>query len=79
MSLCEAGEQFVTVTGVYKKSVGLMFLHENPAIRHLEEVVLAPAASDKTIKWSVRFLVEKGEERQRTTTHTEHPTTKTHK
>lgn len=64
MSLCEAGQQFVTVTGVYKKNVELMFLHTNPTIRCLEEVATAPDVCDKTIKWSVRYLVEKGDERQ---------------
>jgi hypothetical protein len=64
MSLSEAGEQSVTITGCYKKSVNLMFTHANPMIRHVDDVVLAPAASDKTIKWSVRHLVDKAEASQ---------------
>lgn len=64
MSLCEAGQQFVTVTGVYKKNVELMFMHGNSLIRYLEDVVTAPVACDKTIKWSMRYLVEKADEVQ---------------
>lgn len=64
MSLCEAGQQFVTVTGVYKKNVELMFMHGNPSIRFLEEVATAPDAADRTIRWSVTYLVEKVDENQ---------------
>lgn len=75
MSLCEAGQQSVTITGVYKRNVDLMFMHSNTTIQHLEDVVLAPALCDKTIKWSVRFLVDKGVERVPLQSHPEHPTT----
>ena len=78
MSLCEAGQQSVTVTGVYKKNVELMFMHANSAIRHLEEVVTAPAACDKAIKWSVRYLVEKSAETQPPNSHPQHPAPKKH-
>ena len=76
MSLCEAGQQLVMITGVYKKNVELMFMHGNSAIRYLEEVVTAPDASDKMIKWSVRYLVEKGDDRQTLRTDTEYMLTK---
>lgn len=61
MSLCEAGQQYVTVTKVHKKSVGLMFIHGNPSIRYLDEVVAAPVLCDRTVRWSVRYLVVKAE------------------
>lgn len=62
MSLCEAGQQNVTVTNVFKKSVELMFMHGNSRIRNLDEVVIAPDATDRTVRWSVRYLVHKVEE-----------------
>ena len=73
MTLCEAGQQSVTITGVYKKNVELMFLHANSAIRYLEQVVTAPAVGDKTIVWSVRYLVDKATEIQPPNSHPEHP------
>lgn len=73
--LCEQAQQSVTITGVYKKHVDLMSKHSNTTIQHLEDVVLAPALCDKTIKWSVRFLVDKGVERVPLQSHPEHPTT----
>lgn len=75
LSLCEAGQQSVTITGVYKKNVQLMFMHANTAIRHLEDVATASAACDKTIEWSVRYLVDKAAEMQPTHSHLEHPRT----
>lgn len=74
--LCEAGHQSVTVTGVYKKNVSLMFPHANSMIRHLEDVVLAGPLCGKEIKWSARFLVDKAAERMPLQPHPEHPTTK---
>lgn len=62
MSLCEAGQQNVTVTSVFKKSVELMFVHGNSGIRYLDEVAIAPDATDRTVRWSVRYLVHKVEE-----------------
>ena len=59
MSLCEAGQQYVTVTKVHKKSVELMFMHGNPDIRNLDDVLGAAAVCDRTVRWSVRYLVEK--------------------
>ena len=59
MSLCEAGQQSVMVTGVYKKNVELMFLHANTAVRYLEDVVTAQVACDKTIEWSALYVVDK--------------------
>ena len=64
MSLCEAGQQFVTVTKVHKKSVELMFTHTNPEIRYLEEVLAAPAACDRRVRWSIRYLVDKADTTQ---------------
>lgn len=61
MSLCEAGQQNVTVTNVFKKSVELMSTHPNSGIRYLDEVVIAPVAADRTVLWSVRYLVHKVE------------------
>lgn len=78
MALCEGGDQYVMVTGAYKKSVKVMFPHANTAIRHLEDAVLAPAVSDKTIKWSARYLVDKAAEIQTSNPHHERPTTSKH-
>ena len=78
MSLCEAGQQYVTVTEVHKKNVELMFMHGNSAIRYLDEVVNATAAVDKTIKWSVTYLVDKAEERERLNSHPDHLPSKKH-
>lgn len=78
MSLCEAGQQSVTVTGVYKKNVELMFMHANSAIRYLEEAVTATAACDKTIKWSVTYLVDKVADIQPLNSHVQHPTANKH-
>lgn len=75
-SLCDAGEQRVTVTGAYKKSVNLMFPPANTAIRFLDDVVTAPVLSEKTIKWSVRFLVDKATVTQPLTSHVDRPATK---
>ena len=75
MSLCEAGQQSVIITGVYKKNVELMFMHANSAICYLEEVVTAPAVCDNTIEWSVRYLVDKDAAIQPTNAHPEQPTT----
>ena len=61
MSLCEAGQQYVTVTKIHKKNVELMFMHTNPGIRYLEEVLAAPAMCDRTVRWSVRYLVDKAD------------------
>lgn len=76
MSLCEAGRQSVTVTGVYKKNVELMFVHANSSVRYLEEVVTATSASDKTIEWSARYLVEKAADSQPSTYHPAQTATK---
>jgi hypothetical protein len=59
MSLCEGGQQYVTVTKVHKKSEELMLPHRNPDIRNLDEVLAAPAACDKTVRWILRYLVDK--------------------
>lgn len=59
MTLSEAGEQYVTITKVHRRSAVLMFLHANPEFRNLDDVVDAPAVCDKTVKWSVRYLVDK--------------------
>lgn len=59
MSLCEAGQQYVAITRVHKKNVELMFGHRNPAIRTLDEAVTAPTVCDRTVRWSVRWLVDK--------------------
>ena len=59
MSLCEAGQQYVTVTKVHKKSVELMFMHGNTDIRNLDDVLASPAMIDRTVRWSARYLVEK--------------------
>lgn len=61
MSLCEAGQQNVTVTNVFKKSVELMSTHPTSGVRYLDEVVTAPVAADRTVLWSVRYLVHKVE------------------
>lgn len=58
-TLCKGGHQFVTVTRVHKKNVELMFKHGNPAISNLDEAVTAPDVCDRTVMWSVRFLVDK--------------------
>ena len=63
-SLCEAGQQYVTVTRVHKKNVQLMFGHECSWIRNLDEVVTAPDEHDRTVRWSVRYLVDKAAETQ---------------
>ena len=55
----DEGQQAVKVTKVYKKSVELMFPAENAHVRYLEEAVAPPAASDTTVMWSIRYLVEK--------------------
>ena len=62
--LCEVGQQYVTVTMVHKKNVELMFEHDNSKIHNLDEVVASPAAFDRTVLWSVRYLVDKAEETQ---------------
>lgn len=62
MSLCENGLQKVKVTAVFKKNVQLMFTDDNPTLQFLDQVVTPPAPSNTTIKWSVRYLVEKVEE-----------------
>lgn len=59
MTLCEAGQQYVSVTKVHKKSVELMFMHANPYIRNLDEVIVAPVLCDRTVRWSARYLVDK--------------------
>jgi hypothetical protein len=76
MSLCEGGQQSVTITGCYKRNVLLMFLHANPAIRLLEDVVTASAASDKSIRWSPRYLVDKAAGRQPLHSQPAQPTSK---
>lgn len=78
MSLCEAGQQYVTVTEVHKKNVDLMFMHGNSAIRNLDEAVTARNACDKAIRWSVTYLVDKAEERARSSSHPEYPPSKKH-
>lgn len=59
MSLCEAGQQYVTITRVHKKNVELMFMHGSPEIRNLDDVLVAPALCDRMVRWSVRYLVDK--------------------
>lgn len=61
MSLCEAGQQYVTVTKIHKKSVDLMFMHANSQIRCLDEVIAASDVCDRTVMWSVRYLVDKAD------------------
>ena len=78
MSLCEAGQQYVTVTEVHKKNVELMFVHGNSAIRNLDDVATASAACDKIIRWSATYLVDKAEERERLNSHPEYPQSKKH-
>ena len=62
MTLCEDGLQQVKVTKIYKKNVKLMYTEDNPTLQYLDEVVTPPAPSNTTVKWSVRYLVEKGED-----------------
>lgn len=62
MSLCEGGLQYVKVTRVYKKNVELMFVDEKSSHQYLDDVVTPPAPTDTTVKWSVRYLVEKEKE-----------------
>ena len=45
-----------------QQNVELMFTKENPTFQYLDQVVTPPAPSNTTIKWSVRYLVEKVEE-----------------
>jgi hypothetical protein len=78
LSLSEAGQQSVMVTGAYKKSVPLMSVHANPKIRHLDEVVTATAACDNTITWQARYLVDKAAEQLTVKSLPPHPTNKTH-
>jgi hypothetical protein len=78
LSLSEAGDQTVTVTGCYKKNIMLMCEHANTAIRYLEDVVTATAACDKTVKWNVRYVVEKAAELQPANLHLEQSSTKQH-
>ena len=63
-TLCEEGQQYVTVTRVFKKNVGLMSEHGSSWIRNLDEAVTAPDAFDRMVRWSVRFLVDKAGETQ---------------
>ena len=76
--LCEGDQQSVTITGCYKKNVLLMFLHANPTIRLLEDVVTAPAGCDKSIMWSPRYLVDKAAGRQPLRLQPAQPTAKKH-
>ena len=62
MTLCEDGLQKVKVTKIYKKNVLLMFTEDNPTLQYLDQVVTPPAPHNTTVKWSVRFLVEKDQE-----------------
>lgn len=62
MTLCEGGLQSVKVTKVYKKHVLLMFTEDNPTLQYLDQAVTPPAPNDTTVKWSVRYLVEKEED-----------------
>ena len=71
-ALCESGQQFVTVTGVYKKNVELMFMHGNPSIRYLEDVATASDACDRTIRWSLTYLVDKADDIQTLHSQPEH-------
>lgn len=59
LSLCEAGQQYVTLTKVRRKGGELMFDHANPYIRNLDEALAAPVLCDRTVRWSTRYLVEK--------------------
>lgn len=61
-ALCDDGQQAVKVTKVYKKNVELMFPTENAHLRYLEEAVAPPTPNDTTVKWSIRYLVEKEKE-----------------
>ena len=61
-ALCDDGQQAVRVTKVYKKNVELMFPALNAQLRYLEDVVTPPATSDTTVKWPIRYLVEKTKE-----------------
>ena len=58
-ALCDDGQQAVKVTKVYKKNVELMFAAEDAHIRYLEDAVTPPAPSETSVKWSIRYLVEK--------------------
>lgn len=58
-ALCEDGFQKVKVTNVYKKFVELMCTEENPTLQYLDQAMTPPAPSNTTVKWSVRYLVEK--------------------
>ena len=64
MSLCEAGQQYVTATRVHKKNVELMFGQGNSGIRNLDEVVTTPDVCDRTVRWFARYLVDKADETQ---------------
>lgn len=61
-ALCDDGQQSVKVTRVYKKNVQLMYPSENAQIRFLEEAVTPPAPSETSVKWSIRYLVDKAKE-----------------
>jgi hypothetical protein len=61
MLLCEVGQQYVTDTQVHKKSVELMFMHGNSDIHYLDEVQAAIDVCDMTVRWSVRYMVDKAE------------------
>jgi hypothetical protein len=58
-SLREAGQQYVTVTKVHRKGQVLMYLHTNPLIRQMDEVLAANAVCDRTVRWSARYLIDK--------------------
>jgi hypothetical protein len=58
-SLREAGQQYVTVTKVHRKGQVLMYLHANPLIHQLDEVIAANAVCDRTVRWSARYLIDK--------------------
>ena len=58
-ALCDDGQQAVKVTKVLKKNVQLMFPSENAQLRYLEDAATPPAPSETSVKWSIRYLVEK--------------------
>lgn len=60
--LFEDGTQHVTVTGVYKKNVELMYVDRTSNKRFLDDVLTPPAAPGTTAIWCVRYLVPKEDE-----------------
>jgi hypothetical protein len=60
-SLREAGQQYVVITNVIKKNQVLMFEHRNAAFRYLQEAHASTAVCDRTVRWSVTYLVDKAD------------------